>query len=317
MNQIILLVLQIFAALLILIPLNGLLIHCLMIIAQKYKLRKPLVILLITGIAVSLPELLIGINSAAIDKSDLALGNAVGTGIVLMSFVAGLIAIFKKEFKTNELFDSTNITYISFAIIIFIFFTYDGLITQAEGFILVLLFVFYSWNLIQVQEKYSVIKVVEKITKTRLVITLLLLINILLVLFFITKFIVDRSYDIYLLTNLPMYLIGLLLLSPLGAIPELIFEFNLSNQNKSKLTMGELFSSLTINTTLVVGLVAMIKPIFLKQTNFFFFSALFITLLLILFNFYVRSKNSLNWKEGLVLIFIYLIFITSSYLLIF
>ena len=115
---------------------------------------------------------------------------------------------------------------------------------------------------------------------------------------------------------LPLFFIGLLVLAPLSAIPELIFEFELHKRDLTELSLGELFTSLVTNTTLILGIIFLISPFSIANKVLFNFTGLFMCVILVMFNIYIRTKNELDWKEGLVLILSYILFMLSAFSLI-
>lgn len=316
MNTTLLLILQLLAAMLVLIPLNGLIINSLTTIAQKFKLSRRLIILLIVGVGVSLPELFIAINAIDFHAGELALGNSIGTAIILISLIAGIVAIFNRDFQTNKIFSGKNLTFMSFIALLNIVLAIDGRLSRFDGAILILAYSFYVLLLLIHKNDFSIEKKL-KFDNTQIILNLIVIVVGLIVSYFIANFICVKSLEIRELTNFPLFFIGAILIAPLGAIPELIFEMELNNRGKSSLTLGELFTSLVTNTTLVIGIIALFAPIQIANTNIYYFTAFYFAVMLLLFNWYARSKNSINWKEGTVLLVTYLIYLLSSITLIF
>lgn len=312
MNNNLLVLLQVLGILLVMIPINGLIIRSFSIIAQKAKLSRIFILLFIVGFATSLPELLIGINSAILKQPEVGIGNALGTGIILISFVAGIIAVYNKSFKTNKIFGKGNLLLISLSTLTFIFLGMDGGFSRIDGIILVMVYLVYLILLSYYKNNFEIKKVSNITSKT-------LLINILIAVFgvviiFVASYLLNvKVTEFKTLSALPDLFIGLILLAPLSAIPELIYEFQLHKRNLTELSLGELFTSLVTNTTLTIGVVVLICPLTIANPVVFYFTALYMCVLLVLFNIYIRTKNELNWKEGLVLIVSYVIFMLSSF----
>ena len=135
--------------------------------------------------------------------------------------------------------------------------------------------------------------------------------------YFAAYFINQLGREIFLNTSFSLFFIGLILVAPLGAVPELIFEMELNQRGKSTLTLGELFTSLVSNTTLVIGITALLAPISVSTNAIYYFTAFFFVVVLLLFNSYVHSRNSLNWREGIILIVGYILFLLSTITLMF
>jgi len=312
MNNNLLVLLQILGILLVMIPINGLLIRSFSIIAQKAKLSRIFILLFIVGFATSLPELLIGINSAILKQPEIGIGNALGTGIILISFVAGIVAVYNKSFKTNKIFSKGNLLLISMSTLTFIFLGMDGGFSRIDGIVLVMVYLVYLILLSYYKNNFEIKKVRSISTKTLLVNIFIAIIGALVV--FIASYLLNIKVTEFKLSNeLPDLFIGLIMLAPLSAIPELIYEFQLHKKNLTDLSLGELFTSLVTNTTLTIGVIVLICPLTIANPVVFYFTALYMCVLLVLFNIYIRTKNELNWREGIVLITSYIIFMLSSF----
>lgn len=316
MGTSLILIVELLAAMLVLIPLNGLIINALSYLGQKLNLKREVLILLIIGIAVSIPELMIAINAVQFNQPELAIGNAIGSGLVLMALVAGLVAIYNRNFKTNRVLSKNQLIFMTVASLLNIILSFDGRISRSDGVLLIITYIAYLVVLLSNKGNFS-IKVSETLSNKKTWLNIGIVIFGLAAAFLAAYFINYVSREIYLNTNFTLFFIGLVLLAPLGAIPELIFEFELNHAGKSNLSLGELFTSLVTNTTLVIGITALLSPINIATNVVYYFSAFFFALLLALMNYFVHSKNALNWREGLILVVAYVIFLLSAITLIF
>jgi cation:H+ antiporter len=316
MNTNFLIILQIFAILLILIPLNGLIIRSFSIIAQKAKLSRTFIILFIVGFASAIPEIFIGINSAILNQPEIGIGNAIGTGIVLVSFVAGIVALYNKGFKTNKVFTKGNLIFISLTTLAFIVLGMDGFYSRLDGVILILTYVVYLILLSYYKNQFEV-KSFSKIKTKQLLLNVLIAVVGLVITFLASYLLNLKAGELAKISFMPEFFIGLMLLAPLSGIPELIYEFQLHKRSLTELSLGEIFTSLVTNTTLTIGIIILISPLTISNPTFFYFTGLYMCILLVMFNIYIRTKNELSWKEGMILIFSYIIFMLSSISLLF
>jgi cation:H+ antiporter len=305
-----------FAILLILIPLNGLIIRSFSIIAQKAKLSRTFILLFVVGFAASIPEIFIGINSAILKQPEIGIGNAVGTGIVLISLVAGIIAIYNKSFKTNKVFSKSNLVFVSLTTLAFIVLGMDGVYSRFDGLILVMIYLAYL-ILLSYYKNHFEIKKVQSISKKQLWVNIIIALVGVAVAFLASYYLNVKAGELASTSLIPHFFIGLILLAPLSGIPELIYEFELHKRGLTELSLGELFTSLVTNTTLTIGIIILICPITISNPSIFYFTSLYMCILLIMFNVYIRTRNELNWKEGLVLILSYIIFMLSTFSLLF
>lgn len=296
------------------IPLNGLLLNLWINLAQSLNLSRKLIIITSIGILLSVPEFFIALTSIQLNIPELALGNALGTAIVLITLVAGVIAINKKELKTNEIFSSDNLNLLSVIALINIVLSFDGQLSRFDGVILVLSYFFYLFILSTLKGKFSLTQR-TKLSLNKKLLSFLGLIFGLAGIWALAYILNSQAILLKESTTFTYLALGAILIAPLGAIPELIFEIELDNKNKSNLTLSELFTSLLSNTTLILGVLLIFNPINITGSVFYYFTVLFLALALLLFNYYSRTKDSLNWKEGVILLTSYLLYILSALIL--
>ncbi len=309
------LLLKIFAILIIMIPLNGLILNIWISLAQSLHLSRKLIIITSIGILLSIPELFIALNAIQLGTPELALGNALGTAIILITLIAGVIAINKKELKTNEIFSSDNLNLLSFIALLNILLSFDGQLSRIDGVILVLFYFFYLFILSTLKGKFS-LNERPKMSGKKKFLSILGIIAGLVGIWSLSFFLNKEAINLQENTAFTFFSIGAILIAPLGAIPELIFEIELDNKNKSNLTLSELFTSLLSNTTLILGILLIFNPISINGSIFYYFTVLFLAVALLLFNYYSRTKDSLNWKEGVILLTSYILYMLSSLILI-
>ncbi len=309
-----LLLFQVFAILIIMIPLNGLLMNLWLKLAQNFRLSRKVIIIVTIGLMLSIPELFIALNSLNRQVPELAVGNAIGTAIILISLVAGIISIYKKELKTNEIFSNDNLNLLSFAALLNVILAFDGRLSRLDGVLLIISYLIYLFVLSGLKGNYSILKK-TKLSTRKAMLSIVLLIGGFLGIWVLSDNIVQKALEIQILTAFPLFAIGAVLIAPLGAIPELIFEMELNNKEESKLSLSELFTSLISNTTLILGIIILIEPIVISGSIFYYFTTLILALLLLLFNYYSRTKSNLNWKEGTLLLISYIIYLISALIL--
>lgn len=297
------------------IPLNGMIMNLWLKVAQSINLSRKMIVLTSIGFILCLPELFITISAVMQGIPELALGNALGTAIVLISLVAGVIAIYKKELKTNEIFTSDNINLLSFTALLNVILAFDGILSRLDGVILLIGYFLYLLVLSGLKGDFTIIKK-NKFNNKKTLMAVLVIIGGIVGIWALSFVLNLKAIDIFNSSGFPLFAIGAVLIAPLGAIPELIFEMELTNKEKSNLTLSELFTSLISNTTLILGILLILSPITITGSVFYYFTTLVLALILILFNYYSRTKSELNWKEGTILLISYILYLVSSLILV-
>jgi cation:H+ antiporter len=126
--------------------------------------------------------------------------------------------------------------------------------------------------------------------------------------------IISANYVVAFATNLsvdlalPAVLIGLLILSLGTSLPELVLNAKAALSKHDELAIGDTLGSVITNSTLVLGVTALITPI---STDIFFFfsSALFMIVITFIFITFGESDRGISWKEGISLILLYVFFL--------
>ena len=75
------------------------------------------------------------------------------------------------------------------------------------------------------------------------------------------------------------------------------------------MTLGNFLGSIAFNALFVLGIVAIISPISIDNVAQLKISGLLLAMIMLIFNAFIRTKNRLSYKEGLVLLCLYAFFI--------
>jgi len=116
------------------------------------------------------------------------------------------------------------------------------------------------------------------------------------------------------LLGVPLVLVGIFAVALGTSLPELTFEIRAMRKQQGGMAMGNLLGSVIANATLILGVSALIAPIHVTHFPLFATSSIFLVLTALLFTSFLRSGHRLSWKEGIILVFFYMIFITVSML---
>jgi len=272
--------------------------------------------------ATTFPELIVGINSAINDVPELSLGNVVGTNIVNLALILGLVAFIAGRIKLNDYQDFilNRISSVLFVISPLALLV-DGTLTRVDGFILIFLF---FWSLVHVFKLKEKLK--GKIFHGILITTTKGAINGIVSVFKESKnsiavfmvsvalligssfLMVGGAENLSIKLGLSEIFIGMFVIGIGTSLPELVFGVRSAMKKQGDMSLGNLFGASVINATLVLGITAVISPITISDSLAFWIGAAF--MLVTIFTAYamLRTKNFLVRKEGLVLIIIYVIF---------
>ena len=262
---------------------------------------------IIMAISTSLPELFIGINAAINLNPALSLGNVIGANLVNLSLVAGIGLIFVGGYtiKSKEIKrDSLHMFFI--ALVPLFLMIIGGQLSRTDGLILVLIFVVYNYLLIKKQAVHT--KLLENhVKKYQMIFAPIIFVACLLLLFASSHFSIIFALEVSGGLGVPAILVGLILLALGTTLPELSFTLSSLMNHHGELSLGNLVGSVVANSTLVLGITAMIIPITAGLFTFLI-ASLFMVFALFLFVTFVGS-GKMGYKEGISLIGLYVMFV--------
>ena len=114
--------------------------------------------------------------------------------------------------------------------------------------------------------------------------------------------------------RVPLMLVGLFLVAVGTSLPELSFEIEAVRKKQVAMVFGNLLGSIVANSTLILGVTALISPIILDGGfKIYFWATLAFLLIFLTFWIFVRTKKKLERWEGAILILIYLAFVVFEF----
>lgn len=289
------------------------------LLAKRLQLSTLLIGIFIIGFGTSAPELLVS-ALAAIQKSDVALGNAIGSNITNIALILGLTAVispisFKSSILKSELPVLTIISIITLGLI------YDGQLSHIDGAILLLLFALftvYSFfrNKQAPHDPYLTSQAKEINQKNKELIPSLSLTRILLgitsglgIMLVSSQLLIWSCRQIALMCGISELVIGLTIVALGTSLPELASSIAAIKKNEHELAVGNVIGSNIFNTLVVIGISGVVREttvdsIIVKRD---FMIMLFLTLSLFLFGYrFKKIVGRINRFEGLLLLAIYL-----------
>ena len=268
---------------------------------------------IIMAFATSIPELFIGVSSALNGDPSLSLGNIVGANILDLTIITGIIIISagKIRLKPKKIHDGLNLMFISIILVI-VLFTIGGELSKIDGIILISIFFIHTYQIFKKRKKYSKRKIEDGKGGLNRFYWLLIFMLALIGLFISSNFVVNSASGLAIDLGLPKILIGLLLISIATTLPELIFGISASNLRHKSMAIGDQVGTVVVNSTLILGIVAIIHPI-TAEFKTFIISAVFMLISAFIFYTFVKTGNKLEKIEGISLILIYVLFVIFEF----
>ncbi len=282
-------------------------------LALKFRVSEFLVGFVVMAIATSLPELLVGIVSAVEGEPLLSLGNVIGSNIADLSIVVGLAAITARGVRLQSQVRNRETIFMNLFALAPLLLLLDGQLGRGEGVLLLMFFGFYMYNLVLRSPTYT------KVMKDRrrdfsLSHQLLLLLGGLIVLLVSAEVLIRSGVSLAHTLGIPPLLVGLFALAIGTSLPELSFEVSAATKHCGEMLIGNIMGSVVANSTLVLGITALISPITPERPDILGTSAVFLAVTLLTFTIFARSQYKVSLREGLVLVLGYLVFVVAELL---
>lgn len=278
----------------------------------RLNIPKIVIGMTVVSFATSAPELIVSIKAALAGHADIAFGNVIGSNIANLGLVLA-ITIIISTISVEKTFYKTDwpVMMIS-SILLYDFIAFDGVLQRYEGIILVSLLLIFLLYLLKFQKTPAVIdEMPEDDVALPLYKDILFLVIGGLSLWGGSELLIDGAVGMAKNFGISERIIGITIVSIGTSIPELAASVIAVLKKEKAISLGNLIGSNVFNILAVLGLTSIITPITITDQRLLssdIFWMLGISFLILLLNFApVRMK--LSWKEGLILLFLYFIFI--------
>lgn len=301
-------------SLIVLIVSGSLLVKSLSKIASFLHVSEYVIGFILLAVGTSLPELFVGISSAINKTPGLIIGTVIGSNIADLTIIIGIpillargIRIQSKKIKIDSLW------MIGLSILPLILMLIGNKISQIDGVILLAAFMLYINKLIKEGKQFTK-EIKEKTSRKSIVIYIFLFVISLALLYFSSDYVVKYAGLLAADLTIPVIFIGLFMVAFGTSLPELVSGISAVLHGYYEMSIGNIIGSVVANSTLVLGISALIFPI---TVNFLLFiiSMSFMLVIAIIFTAFVEKGNKLSWIEGLSLVLLYILFLIIEFYL--
>ncbi len=277
-------------------------------LAESFRLPKYTVGFIIIAIISILPETFIALNAGFAGIPSFGLGMLFGSNIADLTLIFAILTFYAgRGLKVESRILKNHITY-PFVLLIPLVLGFNGHYSRLEGLALIIAgAVFYYMALRDGSESEP--SVHHGHTKQRSVVMLLFSMAILLV---GAHFTVVSASGIATLLGVSPILIGMLIVGLGTTMPELFFSLNSIMKKDDSLAIGDLLGTVLADATVVVGLLALVKPFFFPQRIIYVTGAFMLVSAFMLFHF-MRTGRTISKREGTLLFCFWLIFVLMEF----
>lgn len=279
-------------------------------LSLKLKISKVVVGMTVVSFATSAPELIVSINAALNNSSDLALGNVIGSNIANLGLVLGVTLLLGSMNISKNFYKVDWPVMMIASILLFLFLTNDKVIVQYEGILLFTFLVIFIVYLLKTQKNNNIDEFEYDIPLSGIKATFYLVMGG-LGLWGGSELLIKGATAMALDFGVTERVIGVTIVSVGTSVPELAASIIAVIKKEKAISLGNLIGSNIFNILAVIGITSIITPISLSDDRlltsdvFWMLGISLITLPMVL----LPTKYRLNWKNGLVLLISYCTFI--------
>ncbi len=294
--------------------------HWLLKSAVGFSLRlnipKIIIGMTVVSFATSAPELIVSVKSALENHADIAFGNVIGSNIANLGFVLA-ITVMLSTISVEKSFYRTDWPVMMLAsVLLYGFIAYDGILQSYEGVILVVFLIIFLVYLLKFQKNAVVEELDEEAENLPTFKIFLYFIIGGVALWGGSELLINGAVGMAKFYNVSERIIGVTIVSIGTSIPELAASVIAVLKKEKAISLGNLIGSNIFNILAVLGITSIITPIKVVDSGLLTNDIYWMlgTALIIFPLTFIPVKMKLSWKEGVILIFIYISFIFSTLL---
>lgn len=281
-------------------------------LSLKFSIPKIIIGMTVVSFATSAPELIVSLNATLNGFSNLAVGNVIGSNIANIGLVLGLITIIY-PITLQQRFYSSDFPILMLSTFLFYILLLTGnKISRVEGIMLlasIILILIYLF----LYQKRSISEFLDVGDTSKIFISRSIL-NILfsgLLLWLGSETLIKSAISVANKYDISERVISVTMVAIGTSIPELAASIVASIKKQNDLSIGNLIGSNIFNLLVVIGITSTVMPIEQIDSKIIFNDMLWVILFsaIILPLAYLKRRNILTRKKGIILLIIYIIFI--------
>lgn len=283
----------------------------------KFNISKMVIGLTVVSFATSAPELLVSLQAALEGFSDISLGNVIGSNIANLGLVLGITAIISPLTIDRDFYRFNWPVMMIFSIALFYFLSSGGNLSRLEGGVFLIAIVLYLFLLIRRARKthVEVEGIDESLKITSGFKTIIWLIIGGVALWGGSELLVNGAIDLAEMLGVSERVISVTIIAIGTSVPELAASVIAALKQEKALSLGNLIGSNIFNIASVLGITALIQPIYVQSEKILtsdIFWMLGYAFILIPLAFLPR-KFIFGRYKGLILFVSYVIFIGMAF----
>lgn len=291
-------------------------------IARKLKTSNIAVGLVLVSVVVSLPEVLVAVDTAIKGQREISLGVAFGSIICNIGLMTGLNSIIKPLKVTTNIILRDGVISIIIPVLLFAI-SAEGKITRLDGLAMFLLFIPYLINIylqektIPKKEKLEQIKDVERelhtinfgFGKLQAGWTSFIIGSLTLILG--TYIFSEQLVNLVTIFGLNPLFVGFTIGAIIPSLPNIAASLKATASGLTEVAVSETIGSNVFTLLVTVGIISMISPVAIKQ-QWLIFDIPLMMMMSFLLVFFMLTGKIISRKEGFILLGSYLLILAAQ-----
>ena len=281
-------------------------------LSLKFSVPKIIIGMTVVSFATSAPELIVSLNATLNGFSNFAIGNVIGSNIANIGLVLGIITIIypitlQQRFYTSDFPILMLSTFLFYLLLIT-----GNKISRGEGIVLLVLISIILIYLFLYQKKsISEFSDVGDTSKISIPKSIFYVLFSGLLLWLGSETLIKSAISVANKYEISERVISVTMVAIGTSIPELAASVVASIKKQNDLSIGNLIGSNIFNLLVVIGITSTVLPIEQIDSKIIFNDMLWVILFsaIILPLAYLKRRNILTRKKGIILLTLYLIFI--------
>lgn len=283
-----------------------------MVIAGITRVPPFLISLLLVAFSTSIPELFVGITSATQGVPGFSLGDVLGSNVVNLTFIAGLVILLGRHKISLSQHLGHKQLLLTFAISSLpVLLLLDGILSRTDGILLLISYALYVFATVFTHRGRE-----ENLDNKNKGLFRALVLFLVGALFLVGSGEVIVYLGSMLSAHLQItpFVIGLFAIAFSTSLPELTYGVRVALARNPELSLADVVGSSAVNATAILGLVSIIHPIVPASLSTVLFTGFFGMAVFCIFYFTVGIRR-VSYLYGALLISLYVVFASFGFLI--
>ncbi len=282
-------------------------------IALKFGISEYLIGATLIALGTSLPEMAASVSASLNNKPELAISNIVGSNILNITLVLGLVLVLARGINPRRDFFEKDSSWALFPVLIFIAAVLNEGISRFTGFAFIMLMGAYILFLLRYDKDTLELADIDKDELNKefnwLKTIGLLIVGFIMVVYG-ADYTVDSASKIAKSFGVSDWVVGVVLVALGTSLPELVVSISAAIKGKADMAIGNIIGSNMANITIALGAAAVANPINLDFSKYIYDIAIMLIATLMLV--FITANKMYSKPAGISLLVLLLIFMEHT-----